>query len=614
MKYWLPLGLDPKRQFGWTQSGIGRLKPNVSLEHVRAQTKAIMWDWARRSPQLIGLSSFEPSATRMSTIVVPLHEAITGRSASSLYILFAAVGLILLIAVANVATLLSSRAAARQREIGLRTALGATSRRVLRQLLTESVALALLGAVAGVIIAVLAVRAFTHSSLATLPRLHEVGVDATVLAFTLAISVTSGVLFGLLPAIHTVRLQSTSDLSAGQRESSHRSSRRLNNALVVAQLSLSVVLLVAAGLVLKSFSRLTNVAMGFDAENVTSITLALPARLNSATALPPFLATTLEQVRAVPGVRAASLSWSLPFEGNSNVDGYLIDGRPVPPSGNEDQVFQTGVSPGYFAALGIPLVTGRDFTTADDSPHLAVGVIDETIAHRHWGTSADALGKRIRVTGEEAWLTIVGVVGAVRDVDAATEPRPHLYVSLAQSGGMRLSLAVKTAGDPAGVIPGVRNALARVEPSMPLDEVRSVSSFVDQSLAARRLTKILLGGFAMLAVLLAAVGIHGVMSLYVSNRRREFGVRLAVGATPGELLRLVLREGATLASVGVAVGTIGALVAGRWIQSLLYDVSAADPAVLLGLPALLIAIALVSCYLPARRAAKSDPLIALRGD
>ena len=400
----------------------------------------------------------------------------------------------------------------------------------------------------------------------------------------------------------------------GQRESSRRATRRLNNTLVVAQLSLSVVLLVAAGLVLKSFQRLTGLDLGFRAEGVTSIALSLPPRIgNSALATKAFVTTVLDRVRAVPGVQSAALGWSLPLEGNSDVDGFLIEGRPVPPSGNESQIVHTAVSPAFFTTLGIPLLAGRDFTAADDSANVPVAVVNEVVAKRYW-TTTGALGKRIRVTGDTTWLTVIGVVGNVRDLDAASPPWPQMYVSLPQIGGGTMSLAVRTKGDPAGVIPAVRRGVAAVEPAIPLDVVRTLSSVIDQSLDARRLTKTLLMGFALLAVILAAVGIYGVMSLYVSNRKREFGIRLAVGAEPRAVVRLVLAEGAALAGVGVAVGVVGALVATRWIATLLYEVSPTDPLVFVSLPLFLAAIAVASCAIPARRAARSDPLAVLRAD
>jgi predicted permease len=609
---WVPMGLDPLRRFGYMNSGLGRLKPGITPEHSERQTTAIMWDWAR-DEQGLGAAGVDPRKTRMRTIVRPMQEVLAGRTARPLTILFAAVSLILLIATANVATLLSSRAAGRQREIGLRTALGATGTRVVRQLLTESVALALIGAVVGIALAFGGVRLFTQSKLATLPRIDEITVDGRVLAFTLTVSVLSGLLFGLLPALFAARSRITSDLAAGQRESSHRSTRRVNNALVVAQLSLSVVLLIAAGLVLKSFQRLTALDLGFRSEGVTSVVLPIPQRMNNALALAAFVNRTLEQVRAIPGVRSAALGWTLPFEGSGNYDGFIIDGRPVPASGNEDQTYQIGVSPGYFATLGIPLLHGRDFLASDDSTSQAVGIVDETMASRYWKGS-EALGKRIRTTGDTTWYTIIGVVGNVHDGDAAMPPEPHLYVSIPQTGGNPLSLAVLTNGDASTVIPAVRREIAHIEPSIPIESVRTLSSVVDQSFATRRLTKILLGGFSVLAVLLAGVGIYGVMSLHVANRNREFGIRLATGADPGALIRLVLREGIVLATIGVGVGIVGALAATRWIQSLLFDVSPTDPTVYGLLSLLLGGIAVASCLLPARRAAKSDPLTVLRSD
>jgi predicted permease len=609
---YMPMGLNPTWRFGFLNSGIARLKPGITPEHAERQTTKIMWDWARE--QNSASASVDPSKTRMKTIVRPLHEAITGQSARPLTVLLAAVALILLIATANVATLLSGRASARQREISLRAALGASGKRVLRQLLTERVALALLGAAVGVALALLAVRWFTHSRLATLPRIDEVAVDGRVLAFTLAVSVATGLVFGLLPAIHAGRARLTSDLTAGQRESSRGASRKLNNALVVAQLSLSVVLLIAAGLVLKSFQRLTEVELGFHPEGVTSIAQPLPQRIAAdAGRLNTFVNATLARVRAIPGVQTAALAWAVPMDGNADYDGLLIDGRPVPPNGNEFQTYHIAVTPDYFKTLGIPLLYGRDFAVSDDTTRVAVGIVDSTLASRYW-KGAEALGKRVRVTGDTTWLTIIGVAGTVRDGDPAVPPEPHLYVSLPQTGGNQLALVIRTNRANASVISTVRRALTMAEPGIPLDDIKSLDSIIDQTYATRRLTKLLLGGFALVALLLAAVGIYGVMSLHVANRSREFGIRLAIGADPRALVRLVLGEGALLAAVGVALGIAGALAATRSLASLLYDVSPTDPVVLLAFPLLLAGVALAACYLPARRAARSDPLRVLRAD
>jgi predicted permease len=285
----------------------------------------------------------------------------------------------------------------------------------------------------------------------------------------------------------------------------------------------------------------------------------------------------------------------------------------VPPSGNEDQTYQIAVAPNYFKTIGIPLLFGRDFAATDDSTSVNVGILDATLANRYWKGS-EALGKRIRTTGDSTWYTIIGVVGSVRDGDATLPPEPHLYVSLPQAGGSPLSLAIRTSGSPTSVTLGIRQALAEIEPSIPLDDVRTLSGIIDQTFATRRLTKILLGGFALVGLILAAVGIYGVMSLHVANRGREFGIRLAIGADPRALVRLVLGEGAMLAALGVVLGIAGAIGATRWLASLLYDVSPTDPVVLVTLPLVLATIALAACYVPARRAAKSDPLAVLRSD
>jgi predicted permease len=613
VKAWLAMGLDPNRRFGWINTGVGRLKPGVSVAHAERQTTAIMWDWARGAAQASGTVGIDPSRTHMKTIVTPLQQAMTRRTSKPLTTLLGAVFLILLIATANVATLLSSRAAAREREISVRAALGASRSRVVRQLITESITLSLIGGLLGVVLAYFLVRTLTHSSTISLPRIGEVTVDARVLAVTFALSLLSGTMFGLLPAVHATRARLASALAAGQRGSGQQSVRRANSTLVVAQLALAIVLLVSAGLMLESFRKLMSTDLGYRTDDLTTVALPLPPRINSAGALNAFVQTTLGAVRAVPGVRSAALGWTVPFEGNANVDGYLIDGRPTPASGNEDQITQIGVSSDYFSSLGIPLLYGRDVRASDDTTGLPVALVDDLLAKRYW-KGTEALGKRIRVTGDTTWFTIVGVVGNVRDQDAASPAGPHLYNSLPQVGGNRLSLVIKTPSNASATIASVRRAIASLEPGIPLDDVRSVSSFVDRSLDTRRLTEVLLAAFAALAVLLAAVGVYGVMALSVANRHREFGIRLAVGAAPSGLVRLVLGEGARLAVVGVILGAVGALAATRYIASQLYEVSPTDPLIFGLLSLLLVAITLAACYIPARRAAASDPLLALRED
>lgn len=418
-------------------------------------------------------------------------------------------------------------------------------------------------------------------------------------------------LFGLSPALHSMR-QSVTEALAGQRESAHRSARRINDALVIAQLALSVVLLVSAGLVLKRFHRLLDVDLGFQPNDVTSVAMPFPSAYSGRQAT-AFSVSLLENVRAIPGVRAAAVAWSLPYIGGPTTDGFLIEGHESTATGNDTQTIQLGVSPGYFSTLGIALHRGRDFSTADRDSTRPVIVVDEALARRYW-PDGNGIGKRLQLTGGTTWRTIVGVVSSVRDEDAATEPRPHTYFPLSQSPGTRLALAVRTQGDSRAVVSAIRDVISRLEPAIPLDDIHPLTDFLDRSLDRRRITQVLLVGFALLAATLAAVGIYGVMSLYVANRSREFGIRLAVGAEPRNLVRLVLGEGFLLTILGLGAGVVIALPATRWLHSILFDVSATDPVVFVMLPVTLGLVAIGSCYLPARRAAKSDPMRVMRAD
>lgn len=389
----------------------------------------------------------------------------------------------------------------------------------------------------------------------------------------------------------------------------------MNNVLVAAQLALSLVLLVAAGLVLKSFRHLVTTDLGFEPAGVTTIALPLPARRYSQpAAISATVMQLAERVRAVSGVGDAAIAWTLPFSGNVNTDGYIIEGRTnVAASAFETQAVLNAITPGYFKTLRIRVLYGRDFSVADRDSVLPVAIVNETLASRYW-RGGEALGKRIRLTGDTTWRTIVGVVGSIRDEDVALESRPHEYAPYAQTPDPRPMLAIRTDGDARRVIAAVRRAIAEVEPGIPLDNVRPLDSWISRALETRRMTEILLVGFGFLAALLASVGIFGVMSLFVTNRYREFGIRLAVGAEPRNLVQLVLREGATLTLAGLFVGVGGALLTTRWIGALLYDVSPTDPIVFVLLPLALGSIAVASCYLPARRAARSDPLTVLRAD
>jgi predicted permease len=552
----------------------------------------------------------------MRAMVTPLQTAVTGDVRRPLLVLQAAVALLLLIAIANIATLVSSRAAARTPEIAVRTALGASARRVARQLITESLVVATIGGIVGVALASIAVRSFATWSDNVLPRIGEVGVDWRVLAFALGVSIASGVLFGLAPAFRMARRRRLADDLAGTQKASARgATRRLNNAMIVTQIALSLVLLVSAGLLIKSFRRLVETDLGFEPRGVLSMTVPLPMKkYMDRQAAAPTTEAIVDRVRRLPGVRAAAASTSMPYTVGLNTDGFLVEGHEPPTSaGAETQVVQAAVTPGYFGVLAIPLRYGRDFAPGDRENTVPVVIVDDAFARRFW-TGHDAIGKRMRFSGDTTWLTIVGVAGTVRDQDAAVEGLPHAYTPFAQEPGSRPILAITTKGDPAPVLAEVRRTVGELEPGAPLANVRVLSDAVAQALANRRMTEILLAGFALLALLLAVVGIYGVMILYVTSRTREFGIRIAVGAEPSRVVHLVLREGLVLGIAGVTIGVVGALFATRWLASLLYEVSPTDPTVFGGLALGLLVVAVASCYQPARRAAAADPLTALRAE
>ena len=612
----LPFAPDPTKRYGWFLGGVGRMKPGVTVARAEQQATASMWNWVRTNKDLLwGAKPIAPETTRMRAVVTPLQTTITRDVRRPLLVLQAAVALLLLIAIANIATLVSSRAAARTPEIAVRTALGASARRVARQLITESLVVAAIGGVLGVALAAAAVRSFTMWSDNALPRIAEVRVDWRVLAFALGISVVSGVLFGLAPAFRMARGRRLADDLAGTQKASARgATRRLNNAMIVTQIALSLVLLVSAGLLIKSFRRLVQTDLGFEPRGVLTATVPFPLKkYPNRQAAAPATAAIVERVRRLPGVRAAAATTRAPFSGVTT-DGFVVEGHEQPRNaGPETQVVQSAVTPGYFSVLQQPLRFGRDFTTADRDSTLPVVIVDDAFASRYW-KGQDAIGKRMHFSGDTTWLTIVGVAGSVRDQDAAEEGLPHAYTPFAQQPASEPVLAIAINGDVAPVLAEVRRAVGELEPGAPLADARVLSDAVSQALANRRMTEILLAAFALLALMLAVVGIYGVMILYVTSRLREFGIRIAVGAEPSRVVRLVLREGLVLGIAGVLLGVAGALVATRWLGSLLYRVSPTDPLVFAGLAIGLLVVAVASSYRPARRAATADPMLALRAD
>ena len=611
---WSPLPLDTKRTAPYGFSVIGRLKPGIEIAQAQSDTTGIIQNFGRQHPntsESVGLSE----GVGPRTIVQPIKEVLLGRTQKPLLVLLAAVAFVLLIACANVANLLLARATSRTREIAVRVSLGATPRRIARQLLTESILLSLVGAVVGIGLAALGISVLDKLPITGVARIEEVSLSVRVLAFTAGLSVLTGLLFGFMPALRAYAM----GIAGGMREGARGtvSHRRLNSALVAVQFALSLVLLIGAGLLLKSFQRLESVNLGFNADNTLTMVATLPrAKYDNQEKALRFYRDAFDRLSNSPGIRSVGLTDNLPFGDGGNVDGIIVEGQEPPEGGNISQTEQAeivSVAPGLFQTLGIPLLQGRDFQFSEHANSPMVAIIDEPLARRYW-PKGDALGKRIQTTGDRQWLTIVGIVGGVKHRDLAEEKRPHLYLSFAQWSSPRASFVVRTDGPPEAAIPTFRAAIRQVDADMPLYMVRSMTDIIGQTLGTQRLTNILLTAFAILALTLAAVGIYSTMSVYVGSRTKEFGIRLALGAEPGALRRVVLRQGMLLTAAGVLVGVAGAFALTRMIQSLLFEVSATDPLVFTAIPLLLVFVSLLACYTPARRATKVDPLVALRDE
>ena len=614
VELWTAMPLDTKRFAPYFSAVVGRLKPGMQVAQAQSDTTGVLQEFGRQNPnrsEAVGLS--EGNGPR--TIVTPLREVLLGKTEKPLLVLLAAVALVLLIACANVANLLLARATSRTREIAVRVSLGATPRRIARQLLTESILLSFIGATAGVGLAALGVRALDKLSLTGIPRLEEVNLSGTVLLFTAALAVLTGLLFGLMPALRAYAMGITSGMREGARGTiSHR---RLNSALVAVQFALSLVLLIGAALLLKSFQRLEAVDLGFNAENTLTMVATLPrTKYDSEEKALNFYRASVQSLWNTPGIRQVGLTTNLPFGDGGNVDGIVVEGQEPPEGANMSQVEQAemqSVAPGTFQALGIPLLQGRDFDGSDHSTTPRVAIIDEPLARRYW-PAGDAIGKRIQTTGDREWLTIIGIVGGIKHISLTEEKRPHLYVAMTQFPQPRAAFVVRTDGPPNAAIPTFRAAIKQIDADMPLYMVRSMTDIIGQTLSTQRLTNILLTAFALLALTLAAVGIYSTMSVYVGSRTKEFGIRLALGAQPGVLRRAVIRQGLLLTAIGVVAGIAGALILTRTIKSFLFEVSTTDPLVFTAVPVLLIVVSIVACYTPARRATKVDPLIALRDE
>jgi putative ABC transport system permease protein len=583
---------------------IGRLKPGVEVASARGEVKTIAARLAERYPN---------SNAKQSMTLEPLLDAVVGEMRPALLLLLGAVALVLLIACANVANLLLARATSRQREIAVRLAMGATRGRLLRQLLTESVLLSLLGAVVGVFLAFVGLKALLASLPASVPRADEIGIDGKVLAFTAAVAVLTGLAFGLVPAWRALSTRLSEPLKEAGRGSVGPGHHRVRNTLVVAEVAMALVLLVGAGLLLRSFFRVLHADAGFRSSGVVTASVALPrATYAEHPKRAALLERVLEEVRSQPGVAAAAAT--IPLLGGWQ-SGFSLEGRPEPPPGQRPSADIARVSTDYFPVMGVRVLQGRVFEERDRADSPRVCIVDERFARTHW-PGESPLGKRVKFGGladaDEPWMEVVGEVAHVKNYGVDEESRAELYLPFLQSSASGFTLLVRTSGPAGGVASAMRQALRAADRDLPIDAVRPLDDIVAESSAERRLAAQLIAVFAAVALSLAAVGIYGVMSYAVSQRTQEIGIRMALGAEREHVLRMVLRSGTVLAALGIGIGLVVAFALARAIAALLFETSTADPPTFSIVPLVLLAVALVASYLPARRAARVDPMTALR--
>jgi predicted permease len=612
-----PFPVPPLRSARMLPGAIARLKPGLSVAEAQARLETFDAALARDYP------TDYPSTVGWAPRLVSVQQDLTGNARSELFVLFAAVGFVLLIACVNLANLLLARGSGRQREIAIRLALGAGRVRLIAQLLTESVLLAFVSGCVALLTVVWLKSALLKFAPPDLPRLNEVTISASVLFFAFLVSILTGIIFGLAPALQDTSPNQIASLREGSRGSgSSKRQMRVSSALVASEVALSLILLVGAGLFLRSFWQILQVRSGFNSHNVVTaqIWLSFPndPSQNRYLTVPKraaFMREVLRRVSALPGVEEASIGGggSLPLARSRNQISFTIEGRPAD-SEHSPVAELAAVSPGHFRVLEIPILSGRNFTDSDDDKALPVAIVDQTLARQYW-PNENPIGKRVKsgpIQSTNPWLNIIGVVGDVKTDSLELQEAPHIYLSDFQAPAYNSVIYLRTAGDPGTLADAIRPEVEAVDPNVPVYAVRTMEDVIARSMAERRFALQILGFFAGVALLLAAIGIYGVMAYTFSQRRHEIGIRMALGAQPRDILRMALSEGMTLVAVGLGSGLVGALILTRFLRSMLYAVSPNDPLTFVALPALLAAVALLACFVPARRATQVDPLVALR--
>ena len=625
---WVPVGQLSGDQ-SWQQRGnhpglygIARLKPGVTVAAAEADMKNIAANLDRQYPNEVGGDSVR---------VQPMLEAYVSDVRGTLWVLFGAVAFVLLIACANIANLLLARAGARQKEMAIRAAMGAGRWRIVRQMLTESVLLSLVGGVLGLLIARWGIQLILWMSPNSIPRSQEIALDWRVLSFTIGVSFLTGILFGLVPAIQAGQIGVHETLKESGRGTSRK--QWLRSSLVIAEVASTLVLLVGAGLMIRSFYHLQQVNPGFSYEHLTSFSISLPAKkYTNEDQRSTFFRRLTENLRTLPGVEAAAAASGLPLGNNGWQTSFVVDGQPMPERTQIPLMEACAVTPDYFRAMNIPLLHGRFFDDHDDRSFLSsqdlsklsdtqkqmaglnVAIIDEEFARRYW-PNEEAVGKRIRLGGgtEGPLLTVVGVVGRVKMESLSQDSnRVQGYLSAAQAPPSGVTVILKATGDPNTLLRSAREQVRAIDADQPIYNIRSMNDIRAESVAPERLNLTLLSIFAGIALVLAIVGIYGVMSYSVTQRTHEIGIRLAIGAQPRDVFRMILGHGMMLTLVGIGAGLLGAFGLTRLMATMLFGVKPTDPATFAGVALLLILVALIACYIPGRRATKVDPVNSLR--
>ncbi len=608
---WVPLALPPQKVHPYDPdelAAVARIRPGISISQAQAEMDLL----ARRLEEMN-----PPAKGWYNSRVIPLAQQVAGDTRRPLLLMLGAVGVVLLIASSNVASLLLARSLARTNELALRSALGAGRPRLIRLLLTESLLLSFAGGAAGLLLALAGIRFVKAFGPLNLPRLGSVNLDPSVAAFALGLTFLTGILFGLAPAIGATRGALVESLKkGGQRVGGAASTPALRNALLVGEVALALVLVIAAGLLIRTFNRLLRVDPGFNAEHALTFELSLPSvKYPDYDHIVQLYGRALEKLKAVPGVEAAGIGETVPLGGNGEGSGLRIPDRPVTNINGAPFAAYTIASPGYFAAVGTPLLRGRVFVETDTATSTPVTVISRAMAEKYW-SGQDAIGKQVGLGSTRfPLMTIVGIVADVKHVSLREESGPELYVPYTQKvypSMLMMQVALRTKGDPTSVLNGVREAIRAVDPDLPVAKVTTLRAITSNSLAQPRFTMLLLGLFGALALALAAVGMYGVISYSVTQRTQEIGIRMALGARRGSVFGMVLGQGARLAAIGIAIGVAAALGVTRLMSRFLFGVQATDPLTFAGVALLLIVVALLACYVPAHRATRVDPMIALR--